>query len=61
MAQQQLDDVIMPVAGGLVQQGLAVSVRGMEICTIFDQSMGNFFQTSLDGQAKRVVSSMDVH
>jgi hypothetical protein len=51
----------MPVAGGLVQQGLAVPVSDMEFCTIFNQSMGNFFQTSLDGQAKRVVSSIDVH
>jgi hypothetical protein len=45
MAQQQLDDVVMPVAGGLVQQGLAVSVRDMEICTIDNQSLSNFFQT----------------
>jgi hypothetical protein len=45
MAQQPLDDVVMPIAGGLVQQGLAVSVPDVHLCTIHDQSLSNFFQT----------------
>jgi hypothetical protein len=49
MAQQQLDDVIMSVAGGLVQQGLAVPVSDMEFCTIVNQSLSDFLQTSVDG------------
>ena len=43
MAQQQLDDVIMSVTSGLVQQGLAVPVTDIEFCTIFNQSLSNFF------------------
>jgi hypothetical protein len=61
MAQQQLGDVIMPVAGGLVQQGLTVPVPNMEFCTIFDQSLSNFLQTSADSFAERVVFSIHVH
>lgn len=49
IAQQQSDDIIMPVTGGLVQQGLAVSVRDGEICTIDNQGLSDFFQTSVDG------------
>jgi hypothetical protein len=49
MAQQQLDDVIMPVAGGLVQQGLAVSVPNIEFCTTVNKDLGSFLQTASNG------------
>jgi hypothetical protein len=61
MAQQQVDDIIMSAAGGLMQQGLAVPVPDMESCTILNQSLSEFLKTSVDGQAKRVVSGIDVH
>jgi hypothetical protein len=51
----------MPVAAGLLQQGLAVSVCDIEVCAIDNQSLRNFFQTRVGSEVERVVSGIYVY